>query len=1091
MIDLEDIYPLSPMQKGMVFHALLHPENGVYVEQFCCKLRDALQVEAFQQAWQYAVDRHAVLRTSFNWEQLDRPLQLVHRRVEVPWDIQDLRGLSEGDGQRRLESYLEADRRRGFQLQQPPLMRLALLRVDENTHYWLWSHHHVLLDGWSSPLLLSEVFTCYEVFARGLQPQLSPARPYREFIAWLQRQDLARAESYWREALHGIRAPIELQLERQPGNAPVSEPDYAVETLRLSEDTTRRLQTLALQRRLTLHTLVQGAWAILLGRYSGTNDVLFGTTVSGRSPEIAGVEEMIGLFINTLPTRVQLPENERLPSWLERLQAQQAEARQYDYTPLSDIQAWSDVSRGTPLFETIFVFENYPMDRALSEPRQGVQRAGLKICNFRTFERTNYPLTAVVRLGRELELRLAYETQRFNATAIRRLLDHWRTLLEAMSADPGQRVRDLPLLTVAERHTLLVDWNQSSAEPSPLGCVHELFQAQAARFPTSIAVLAGEQQLTYGQLDHQANDLADRLRRAGVGPDVLVGVCLERAPMLLVALLAVLKAGGAYMPLDPAYPMERLAQLLDDAQAALLLTQARPRERLPSYRARVLFLDGTAETAPAEAAPEASAKCCPDQLAYVIYTSGSTGRPKGVAVQHGHLVASTWARLHYYDEANASADQPQRRFLLLSSYAFDSSVAGIFGTLCQGGCLIVPPEGTEREPAQVIEWIVRHGITDTLCVPSLYELLLTQARPGQLASLRRVVVAGEECPPALVRHHQQLLPETRLFNEYGPTEATVWSTVQECSDLETSSRVPIGRAIANAQVYVLDHSLNPVPVGVPGELYIGGLGVARGYLHQPELTAERFLPDPFSDVPGARVYRTGDRARWRADGSLEFLGRIDQQIKLRGFRIEPGEIEAVLLEHPAVRDCTITAHADEMGQRRLVAYVVCSKGGAASPADLRGYLGSKLPDYLVPAIYVFLDALPLTTSGKLDRRALPNPTMTRATCAEPFAAAVGPLEGVLADIWSEVLRVKQVGRHDDYFALGGDSLLSLRIISRIRETFQVQLPLQALFDQPTVAALAEALRREMPKAEQVAETVLSLASLSDAEVEAMLAARTA
>jgi amino acid adenylation domain-containing protein len=1090
MIDLEDIYPLSPMQKGMLFHALLHPESGVYVEQFCCELRGALQVEAFQQAWQHAVDQHAVLRTSFNWEQLDRPMQLVHRRVEVPCDIQDWRSFSEADRRHRLESYLEADRRRGFPLQQPPLMRLALLRVDENRHYWLWSHHHVLLDGWSSPLLLREVFRCYEDFSRGLKPQLRPARPYREFIAWLQRQDLARAESYWQQALHGIRAPTELQVECQPRNALESEPDYAVETLRLSEETTRRLQALALHQRLTLHTLVQGTWAILLGRYSGTNDVLFGTTASGRSPEIAGVEEMIGLFINTLPTRVRLLACERLLSWLERLQAQQAEARQYDYAPLSDIHAWSDVPRGTPLFETIFVFENYPMDRALGEQRQGVHRAGLEICNFRTFERTNYPLTAIVRLGRELELRLGYDTECFDATTIRRLLRHWRALLEALSADPGQRLGDLPPLTEPERHTLLVEWNSSPDELPSDCCVHALFQEQVARFGADLAVVAAEQQLTYSELDRRANGLAHILLHAGVGPDVRVGVCLERSPQLLVALLAVLKAGGAYVPFDPAYPKERLAFLLRDCRAPVLLTECRLHERLLGYTGRLLFLDQE-EMEPSESSPEVSV--FPDNLAYVIYTSGSTGRPKGVMMTHRCLCNL----LHW--QLRESSFLPGRRTLQFASPSFDVSFQEIFSTWLSGGTLVLATEDVQRDSIRLLRFLSEQVI-ERLFVPfvALRQLAEAAAESRSLEqpnprTLREVITAGEQLQITLaLASWFGELQSCKLQNQYGPSESHVVTafTLMGRAD-EWPALPPIGRRITNSRIYVLDPELRPVPVGVAGELCIGGISLGRGYLDRPDLTAEKFVPDSFSKQPGARLYRTGDVARFLPDGNLEFLGRLDDQVKIRGFRVEPGEVEASLRQHPAVRDCAVAAPADETGQRRLVAYLVLSKGNAISAADLRRYLGDHLPDYLVPAIYLFLDALPLTPSGKLDRRALPNPTLTRAACAEPFAAAEGPLEHVIADIWSEVLRVKHVGRHDDYFALGGDSLLSLRIMSRIRETFQIELPLQELFDQPTVAALAEALRREMPTAEQVAETVLCLAALSDAEVEAMLAARTA
>jgi amino acid adenylation domain-containing protein len=967
-------------------------------------------------------------------------------------------------------------------------MRLALMRVSENAYYWLWSHHHALLDGWSSPLVLGEVFTCYQAFSRGLEPQLPLGRPYREFISWLQRQDLARAESYWREALNGFDTPTPLRLERPPSSGLEPERDYAVQHLRLSEETTRGLQMLAQQERLTLHTLVQGSWAILLSRYSGTTDVVFGTTVSGRSPEIAGVDTMIGLFINTLPSRVRIPAGKQLLSWLGRLQAQQAEARQYEYTPLLDIQTWSNVPRGTPLFETIFVFENYPMDRALSEGRKSVQRAGLEIFDFHTYERTNYPLTAIVRLGRQLELRLAYETKRFDEVAIRRLLGHWRILLEGMSADPGRPLGTLPLLTEAEQHTMLVEWNRTAADTQSAGCVHDLFTAQAARCANAIAVITGDQGLNYRQLDHWANGLAHYLRRAGVGPEVCVGICLERSTELLVAILGVLKAGGAYVPLDPSYPKERLALLLRDCQAPVLLTRSPLRDRLPNYAGKVLDLDCD-EIAPANSSPAVAV--FPDNLAYVIYTSGSTGQPKGVMMTHRCLCnLLSW-------QLREPTFSPSRRSLQFASASFDVCFQEMFSTWLSGGTLVLIDEDVRRDSTGLLRFLNEQGI-ERLFLPFVALRHLAEAaeapaqseKPG-LDALREVITAGEQLQitPALASWFGRLGGCT-LQNQYGPSESHVVTAfmLEGCAE-GWPALPPIGRPIANGRIYVLDSQLRPVPIGVPGELCIGGISIGRGYLDRPDFTAEKFVPDPFSDQPGARVYKTGDVARFLPDGNLEFLGREDGQVKIRGFRVEPGEVETALRRHLAVKDCAVLAQEDESRIRRLIAYVVASKEADATATELRRYLSDKLPEYLVPGIYVFLDALPLTASGKLDRRALQALTMARTACRESSVIPDGPLEQILAGIWSEVLKINPVGRHDNFFELGGDSLLSLQVLSRIRATFEVDLPLRILFDSPTVASLAEALRRLTDTADRVAETALSLAELSDAEVEALLAAR--
>jgi amino acid adenylation domain-containing protein len=1088
MIDIEYIYPLSPMQKGMLFHTLLHPETGVYFEQFHCTVRGDLHLEAFQRAWRYAVYRHAVLRTAFNWEQLDRPFQLVHRRVELPWEIKDWRGLPEAQRPSRLEAYLEADRRRGFQLQQPPLMRLALFRLSEDTYHWIWSHHHALLDGWSSPLLLAEIFNCYQAFAGGSSPQLPPVRPYLDYIAWLQRQDSAKAECYWRQALKGFHTPTTLRLARKSGSDPEPEGDYAVERLWLSEQATRQLQALAQRQRLTLHTLVQGAWAILLSRYSGATDVVFGTTVSGRSPEIAGVEEIIGLIINTLPTRVTVPSGERVVPWLSRLQQQQAEARQYDYRSLADIQGWSDVPRGTPLFETIFVFENYPIERALTEAQARFERGGLEVRDFRTFERTNYPLTALVTPSREMLLGAAYETNRFDAAAIRRLLGHWQTILEGMATDPEQRIGDLPLLAEGEVRTVLVEWNSTSAAAPPAGCVHEWFDAQAARTPDAIAVVGEQGCLTYRQIQRQANGLARRLRQAGVRPEVRVGMCLERSRELAVALLAVLKAGGAYVPLDPAYPQERLDFLLADCQAPVLLTQTKLRERLPQYAGQIVFLDG--EPVPsADSSLEVSV--LPDNLAYVIYTSGSTGQPKGVMMTHGCLCNLLQWQLT--DPCFA----PGRRTLQFASASFDVSFQELFSTWLSGGTLFLVGEDVRRDSACLLRFITEHRV-ERLFLPFVALRHLAEAGVAaelHPAALREVITAGEQLQIApSIASWLDRLDGCTLQNQYGPSESHVVTAFTLNGPPENWPKLPpIGKSITNGRVYVLDSDLRPVPIGVPGELWIGGTALGRGYLYRPDLTADRFLPDPYSAQRGARMYKTGDVARFASDGNLEFLGRCDDQVKIRGFRVEPGEVEAALRRHPQVTDCAVRAYEDETAQRRLIAYVVSGTAAPICPGDLRCYLSDRLPEYLVPALYVPLDGLPLTPSGKLDRRALPAPSTTRRAPADSFVAPDGPLERVLVGIWSEVLKIDPVGRHDDFIELGGDSLLSLQVVSRIRATLQVEVPLRALFDHPTVAGLAETLRRDPDSGEsleRVAEMVLSLAGLSDAEVEALLAERT-
>jgi len=630
---------------------------------------------------------------------------------------------------------------------------------------------------------------------------------------------------------------------------------------------------------------------------------------------------------------------------------------------------------------------------------------------------------------------------------------HWQTLLEGIVADPKQRLSDLPLLTEADRQQLLVEWNDTRRAYPRDQCIHELFEGQVERTPDAVAVVFENSQLTYRELNQRANQLARHLQALGVGPEVLVGICMERSLEMMIALLGTLKAGGAYVPLDPTYPRDRLAFMLQDAQVPVLLTQRRLLEGLPEHKAQVVCLDADWEAIAQESAVNTIREVMADNLVYVIYTSGSTGKPKGVLVTQQNLVHSTCARTSYYRSSVKS-------FLLLSPFAYDSSAAGIFWTLCQGGMLVLPGQGLERDPLQIAEVIAHNQVSHVLSVPSLYRELLAQAIPQQLVSLQTVIVAGESCPGELAERHQALLPHTALFNEYGPTEGTVWSSVYEILAQELSTRIPIGRPIANTQVYLLDRHLHPVPIGVQGELYIGGDGLARGYLNRPGLTAERFMRHPFSDDPHARLYRTGDLARYLPDGNLEFLGRIDQQVKIRGFRIEPGEIEAVLSHHPAVREAVVVAREDTPGDKHLIAYVVFHEELAAAVADLRDHVLKALPAYMMPSAFVLLEALPLMPNGKVDRRRLPAPDPVRLTMRETFVAPASMVHHQLVQIWEELLDMRPIGLRDNFFYLGGHSLLATRLVARIEQVCGKKIPLATLFARPTIEDLANALQAE-------------------------------
>ncbi len=1039
--NIEAVYPLSPMQEGMLFHSLYAPDSGVYVEQMLCALEGDLDVACFERAWQYEVERHPILRTAFAWKSLDRMFQVAHRQVPLELEQQDWRELAADAQRARLEEFIQTDRRRGFDVSNAPLMRLALLQVSDASWQFLWTHHHALLDGWSVPLLLKEVLTFYDA-ARQSQPiRFEPARPYRDYIAWLQKQDPSQAEAFWRARLKGVTVPTPLVVDRTAHGAATDAPICNELKTQLTQTTTRALQTLARQEQLTLNTLVQGAWALLLSRYSGEDDVVFGATVSGRPADLPGAESMVGLFINTLPVRVQTPPDAPLVPWLKALQTHQVEMRQFEYSPLVQIQGWSDVPRGTPMFESIVVFENYPVDDLLRQPEKF-----LKIRNVRSMEQTNYPLTVVSGPGEELVLKISFDSRRFDADTIVRMLGHLRTLLEGIAANPEQRLAQVPLLTEAERHQLLVEWNETAAEYPHDQCLHQLFEQQVERTPDAVAVIFDDARLTYAELNARANRLAHYLQKQAMQPETLAALCVERSPEMIVGILGVLKAGWAYVPLDPTYPSDRLAFMLQDSQARVLLSQKHLVEHLPADGLRVVCLDVDWDAIAHESAANPVDSATPDNLAYVIYTSGSTGKPKGTLLEHRGV--SNFVT-HYINTFQVGVDS---RVLQFASISFDASIAEILTALLAGATLCLTRQDTLLSMPELTRWLRDQAVTLAILPPTVLRLI----DPDDLPALDTLVSAGESCTWDIAKrwargHH--------FFNGYGPTEATIGPTLHRLDRvMADSATVPIGRPISNMQAYVLDSRLQPVPIGVPGELHIGGVGLARGYLNRPELTAEKFIRHPFSDAASTRLYKTGDLARYRTDGTLEFIGRADHQIKIRGFRVELGEIEAVMVQHPAVREAVVHALESSSGQKQLVAYIVPKDPASRSSAfvgDLRAHVKSTLPDYMVPSAFMLLDALPRLPNGKVDWRALPAPDASRPEMELAYVAPRTPAEELLAGIWAQVLGVARVGVHDNFFDLGGHSLLATQVVSRVREAFGIELPLRALFEAGTVAQFAE------------------------------------
>jgi surfactin family lipopeptide synthetase C len=1033
----------------MLFHSLYAPKSPAYFNQMTCLVRRGLEVETFRRAWQRAIHHHPILRTAFAWTGLEEALQVIRRQVSLPLEEQDWTNLSEEEQQQRLTAYLKADHERGFKLDESPLMRLALIRVGTESYYLVWSFHHVLMDGWSVSLLLKDIMALYEAACDGRELQLERGRPFSEYIDWMQRQEITKAEEYWRERFKGFTSPTEWWAEGAGGGrAAGAVESYDERVVLLSEATTTRLQEVAREQHLTLNTLAQGAWALLLSRYGRTEDVIFGNVVSGRPPALPGAESMVGLFINTLPVRVEVRGEQRINEWLEELQRQQVALREYEYSPLVDVQRWSGVRRGRRMFESIFVFENYPVDKSLRE-----QQGRLEITDLHSREQTDYGITLVVAPNPELCLKIYFDESLIDAASVSRMLGHVKQLLEQMAANIEQRVGQLSLLNEAERHQLLVEWNETQVSASDEACLHELFEAQVARTPDAVAFIHGDTRLTYRELNLRANLLAHHLMSLGVGPEVLVGVCLERSLELVASLLAILKAGGAYVPLDPSYPQERLSFMLEDSGASVLLTKKGRLELTPERGRQVVYLDAERTSAGGEEQENPPGGATHLNPAYVIYTSGSTGRPKGVVGLHRGMVNRfRWMWQTFPFGAEEVCCQK-------TSIGFGDSIWEIFGPLLQGVPIVIIPDDAVKDPHRLVQTLAEHQVTRIVLVPSLLRAILESVDnlDEKLPALKYCVTSGEALPADLYERFGQLLPGTTLLNLYGSSELSADVTWFDTGVKSLGySHLTIGRPIANTQIYLLDANLDPVPVGVAGEVYVGGMNLARGYLHGPDLTAEKFVPHHFSTEPGARLYKTGDLARWYPSGNIEYLGRVDHQVKVRGYRIELGEIECVLKQQAGIRQALVMAHKDESGGNRLAAYYVAAQEPAPTTTELRNHLKNSLPEYMIPADFLLLDAMPLTPSGKVNRLALPIPNRARLIETELVMPRTA-IERAMAEIWQRVLGLEKVGVEDNFFELGGHSILMIKVQSQLRELFGREIPLVQIFQYSTISSLAEHL----------------------------------
>jgi amino acid adenylation domain-containing protein len=1030
--DFETILPVSPLQQGLLIQTLRSPGDGAYIEQFSSTFEGRFDVEALHRAWQLILDRHEQLRAAFVWRD-DQPIQVVVRKADLPWEFEDWTALSPEDQAARFEARLADERTRGFDLSIAPAMRCSVTRLADRLHRITWSFHHILLDGWSVQLVLRDVTAAFDGLRGGREVVLPPAPAYREYLAWVRQQDRQSAEHFWKETLNGLEEPTRLSL-------PVPEyplPAYDSHWVELPEALTEQLSATGREQQLTMATIVEGAWAMLLARYTSKSDIVFGVTVAGRPPVVAGVQEMVGLFINTLPMRLRISDDATTLSLLQQLQARQLAMRDFEYAQLGEVQRWAGISNAEALFDTMLAFENYPI-------RRGVGRGDseLTLVDVHVVEQTHYPLTVVVVPGRSLKLRIGYDQQRYERATVERMGRHLTRVFEQIATDISA-VFGTSTLAEENECRRIAAFETGLRAPYDNETIAALFARQAASRPGEIALRADGLSLTYGELDRRSNQLARYLRARGVGPDVPVGVCLTGGFDLIVALLGVVKAGGAYLALDPGYPSARLTLMIAETGAPFVITSGELGGQLETS-ASLISMDRERSVIEAESFDPIAAEATADHLAYICYTSGSTGQPKGVSVPHRAIVRLLFG-------ADYAHFGPDETWLQLAPVPFDASTLEIWGALLHGGRLVL---ASDRMPApQALgDLLTSEGVTSIWLTASLYNTVI-DAAPEALAGLRQLLIGGEALSIAHVQRGLETLPQTRIINGYGPTEGTTFTCCHPIAASSGTRPIPIGRPISNTTVYILDAGMLRVPIGVAGELYIGGDGLARGYAGQAARTAERFVPDPFSQRPGQRLYRTGDLVRWTDDGLIDFLGRNDSQVKIRGFRIELGEIEAVLESHYAVRAAVVIVRQDVSGVKRLVAYIVAPS--MPDEIELSRHLRSRLPDYMVPAAFVRLDNLPLTPNGKIDRDALPEPDAVRAPVSRrPESDA----EIAIARIWAAVLQTPEIGADENFFDLGGDSILGIQICARATRAGWHITPKQ-LFEHQSVAALAAVAKK--------------------------------
>ncbi|MDU0153717.1 non-ribosomal peptide synthetase [Bacillus cabrialesii] len=1034
--DIENIYPLTPMQKGMLFHSLLDAASRAYFEQASFDLKGDLDIEAFTMSLSQLADRHEILRTHFYTEWKDQPLQIVLREKPIEITVEDIRNMEDEQRGKLIADFVQKDKERGFDLTRDALMRVSILRTDDDQARLIWSFHHILMDGWCLPLVTKEVFETYYELLDRRKPEREAVTPYSRYIEWLEDQDHNNASAYWKKYLDGYEGQTVLLKEPVSNQAG----GYQKQRLacRLGKQLSEEIRQTASKHHVTVNTFIQSAWGLLLQRYNNSQDVVFGSVVSGRPAEIPGIESMVGLFINTIPVRITAQPGMTVEQVLKMSQEQALASQAYDTFPLYEIQAQTEQKQ--QLISHIMVFENYPVEKQMEHMKPN--RDALDIINFHVEEHTHYDFNFIVMPAGNIEIHFVYNGNVYEHTSVKRMEEHFMQIIKQMVNSQAIRVQDLDILTADERSLLIEACNDTAANYPKEKTLYQLFEEQAERTPAQVAIVFGDEKLTYRQLNERANQLARTLRAKGVRADRLTAIISEHSIDLVVGILAVLKAGGAYVPIDPDYPKHRIQYILEDSKAEIVLTQYHLRQRF-THAGTIVLLDE--ESSYHEEHSNLERISDAKDLAYVIYTSGSTGMPKGVLIEHRGLTNYIW----WADSVYAKGEKTN--FPLYSSIAFDLTVTSIFTPLVSGNAIIVFG-GEDR--AALLSSIVQDSRVDIIKLTPAHLQLLNEMDIPHECRIRKLIVGGDNLSVSLARSiSERFQDQIEIFNEYGPTETVVGCMIYSFDpQKDRRESVPIGTAAANMNIYVLDAGMKPVPIGVPGEIYISGAGIARGYLNRPELTAEKFVEHPFA--AGEKMYKTGDVARWLPDGNIEYVGRMDHQVKIRGYRIEIGEVEAVLLQLESVKEAVVIA-IEEEGSKQLCAYLTGDE--SLHTAQLKRHLLNKLPAYMIPAYFVQVEKMPITANGKIDRKALPAPEGNRLTGTE-YAAPETLIEKQLAEIWKNILGLTDPGIKDNFFDAGGHSLKVLQLIHQINAGMGLNMHYQAVYDFPTIETMARAIQ---------------------------------